>query len=419
MGHRTELSADERRLRRSSALAGVGDGIAAVALPLLVAGLTRDPLTVAGVVAAQHAPWVVVAVVGPVVVGDADRRTVLGLAATVRAVAVAVVGVLALAGSASLLLVGAAAVALGIGEALADGAEEEAGTLRAADPSALRLRGMIGLAVVGLPLGGVIYQIAPGLPFLFAVGVFSAAALWALSLERRFGRAAAGPAKTAAAVAAPALAAGTGVVATAAMMATGASSAVLGVLVLFAIDDLGLGAPAFGLLLAGLAAAAAVGGLTAPTVGQLLGLGRGVVVALAVAGTGYIAAGVVSDPARPLLGALALGVGAGAGMVAAVLMRALLHAPARPVIEGDPLAGFHLRAWAAIPVGALVGGVVAKVFGVAEVVVGAGVVSVVTGLLTVRYGALPPGPVVASTGSAQKASASTGRSARESVSKRS
>ncbi|MGI9119654.1 MAG: hypothetical protein ACR2G7_05950 [Acidimicrobiales bacterium] len=417
MGHQTEPGADERRLGRSSALAGVGDGIAAVALPLLVAGLTRDPLTVAGVVAAQHAPWVVVAVVGPVVVGDADRRTVLGLAATLRAVAVAVVGVAALAGSASLLVVGAAAVALGIGEALADGAEEEAGTLRAAHPSALRLRGMVGLAVVGLPLGGVIYQIAPGLPFLFAVGVFSPAALWALSLERRLGGAGAGATKTAAAVAAPALAPGTGVVVTAAMVATGASSAVLGVLVLFALDGLGLGAPAFGLLLAGLAAAVAVGGLTAPTVVQLLGLGRGVVVALAVAGTGYIAAGVVSDPARPLLGALALGVGAGAGMVADVLMRAMLHA--RPVIEGDPLAGFHLRVWAAIPVGALVGGVVAKLFGVAEVVVGAGVVSVVTGLLALRSGALPAGPVVASIGSAQKRSTSTRKSARGSVKKRS
>jgi len=54
------VSKDERRLRRSSTMAGVGDGVVAVALPLLAANVTRDPLAIAAVVAAQHLPWVVV-----------------------------------------------------------------------------------------------------------------------------------------------------------------------------------------------------------------------------------------------------------------------------------------------------------------------------------------------------------------------
>ena len=54
------------------------------------------------------------------------------------------------------------------------------------------------------------------------------------------------------------------------------TSAVLGVLVLFALDDLGLGAPSFGVLLGALAAGATLGGLVAEAFG--------VAVAVAVAG---------------------------------------------------------------------------------------------------------------------------------------
>ena len=49
------------RLRRSATLAGVAEGVVATALPLLAANLTQDPLAIAGVIAAQHAPWIVVA----------------------------------------------------------------------------------------------------------------------------------------------------------------------------------------------------------------------------------------------------------------------------------------------------------------------------------------------------------------------
>lgn len=361
-------------------MAGVGDGLLAVALPLLAIGLTRNPLAVAAVLAAQHLPWTVLAALRSVWAGAADQRTVLGLGATLRAAAVVVIGLLSLVGAGTIVLLIVVALVIGLGSALADQAEEDVASRVDQGPvgterlgAELRSRGMIGMAVVGLPLGGLVYELAAALPFLIDVGVYAMAALSALTLrrplqgsvpeiwERGSGR-----------TSIPALAPGTGAVTLAAGGATAASSAVLGVLVLFAVDDLGLGAPAFGFLLAGMAAAATIGALAAPTVGAAFGLRVGAGVALVISGAAYAAAGMFADTAGPHISVLTLGLGAGAGMVATVLLRALLHAGAERVVGGDALAGFHARVWAAVALGAIAGGVAASAFGVAEAVTGAG-----------------------------------------------
>lgn len=359
-----------------------------MALPLLAIGLTRSPLAVAAVVAAQHLPWAVLAVLRPAWPGAADQRTVLGLGATLRAAAVVVVGLLSLIGAETIVLLLAASLVIGLGAALADRAEEEVAGLVDREPvgterlgGEVRRRGMIGMAVVGLPLGGLVYELAAALPFLIDVGVYALAALSALALRRPLQRSVGEvrvPRRGSTSI--PALASGTGAVTLAAGGATAASSAVLGVLVLFAVDDLGLGAPAFGFLLAGMAAAATVGALAAPTVGAALGLRPGAGVALVISGTAYAAAGVLADPGGPYIGVLALGLGAGAGMVATVLLRALLHAGAGRVVEGDALAGFHARVWAGVSVGAMAGGLAASAVGVAEAVTGAGILVALTAL---------------------------------------
>ncbi len=381
---------DARQQRRSALLAGVGDGVAATALALLTAGLTRDPLTVAMVVAAQHLPWALVAVAGRSAWADADRRTVLGLGITLRAVAVAVVGLLALAGVETVLFLLAAALAVGVGEALADqaeaggaGAGAEAGFDRSPGRNA-----MVGLAMVGLPAGGLAYELAAALPFLLDVGVFAVSALAALSLraplpaEPRAG-VALGPHPLVGPGGIPALASGTAAVTVVSALSAVAGGAVLGVLVLFALDDLGLGAPAFGLLLAGLAGSSALGAFLAPSIGRVVGLRAGLALALAVSGAGHVAAGLVVESDRPLAAIVALGVGAGGSMAAAVLARVLLHVGAGRVVEGVHLAAFHARVWGGIPVGALLGGVTAATLGVPRLVVASGLVSVAAAVVSV------------------------------------
>jgi hypothetical protein len=396
-------------MRRSSLLAGVGDGMVATALALLAAGLTRDPLSVAMVFAAQHLPWAVVAVAGRSTWIDADRRTMLGLGVTLRAVAVAVVGLLTLAGAETVPVLVVAALAVGLGEALADQAETDAGAGPLASSSSgvgsPRRNGMVGLAVIGLPLGGLVYEVAAALPFLLDVGVFAVAALAALSLRTPLTvvplpprSAGTGPGSRPAPASALALAPGTGPVTVAAALSAAAGGAVSSLLVLFALDDLGLGAPAFGLVLAGLAGAATLGALAAPSVGGAVGLRGGMALALAVAGAGHAGAGLVGEPGRPFVAAGALGVAAAGSLAAAVLGRALLHVGAGRAVEGARLVAFHARVWAGLPVGALLGGVAARTLGVPGTLVACGVLSLAAAMVTV---AVVPGRVPVATKVAQ------------------
>ncbi len=390
-------------MRRSSLLAGVGDGMVATALALLAAGLTRDPLSVASVFAAQHLPWAVVAVAGHSTWVDADRRTVLGLGVTLRAVAVAVVGLLTLAGAETVFLLVVAALAVGLGEALADQAEADASVApHASSPGNVgspRRNAMLGLAVIGFPLGGLVYEVAAALPFLLDVGVFALAALAALTLRTPLPRPPARPRSNGGGFGAGAgprgrvalsLVPGTGPVTAVSALSAAAGSGVASVLVLFALDDLGLGAPSFGLLLAGLAGASTLGALAAPSIAGAVGLRGGLALTLAVAGAGYAGAGMVGEPEGPLAAAAALGVGAAGSLAAAVLGRALLHVGAGRAVEGAGLVAFHARVWAGLPLGALLAGVAARTLGVPATMVAGGALSVAAALASV---VLVPGRV--------------------------
>lgn len=338
----------EPRLRRAALLAGVAEGVVATALPLLATAVTRDPLAIAGVVAAQHAPWIVVALAWPLV-RRPDRRTVVGVVHTVRALAVGYLGFHAMASTETILRIQLVALVIGLGEALSGSVEDEA------DDSRLSTRGMWGLALVGLPLGGVLYEVFAAVPFLMDVLFFALAALFALFVPRpvRLATPAERPQR-------PRLAPGTGAVALTALLASAARGAVLGLLVLFALIDLGLGAPAFGALLAGLAAATATGGFVAPETGSALGLKAGFFVAAAIAAAALVTAARVADAERPWAGALALGMAWATATTGAVLLRALLPAAAGQVVRGADLRGFHVVEWLGLVAGAVVAGWLAR-----------------------------------------------------------
>jgi hypothetical protein len=363
-------------LRTSSVLAAVGEGVVATALPLLTAALTRDPLAVAVVVAAAHLPWVVVALLGRDILPRLERRNVLGLAHTLRGATVAALAWTAAGNSETLGKLVAGAFAIGLGEALADHVEDGADELPAARPRpsglarGLRSGAMVALAVVGLPVGGLLYELLPPVPFVASVFLFCVAGLIALLPRAPLGS---GPRQRAMPPPAPLrLSPGTTRPTAVAALQALATSAVLGVLVLFALDDLGLGAPSFGVLLGALAAGAALGGLAAPELGRALGGPRGTAAAALVAALAYGIAAGASSPSFPVVGAVALVVGSAAAMAAGVLARAELHARGGRRLGAGGLRAFHLVVWSAIPLGAVVGGLVAEVAGVATAVAVAG-----------------------------------------------
>jgi len=345
----------EPRLRRAALLGGVAEGILATALPLLAASVTHDPLDVAAVVAAQHLPWIAVAL-GWSLVHRVDRRTVVGVVHTMRALVTGWIGFHTLAGTDTITRVQLVALLVGLGEALSGSVEDEAG-----DPR-MSTRGMVGLAVLGMPVGGFLYEIFLAVPFLADVLLFALAALFALFVPRPVrAPATEGPGRTR-------LAPGTVPVAITAFVASAARSAVLGILVLFALVDLGLGAPAFGVLLAALAAATTTGGWVAPETGSVLGLRVGFAVAALLSGAGLVTAARVADAEQPWASALALGVAWATATTGGVLLRALLTATAGRPVAGGALRAFHLAEWAGVCAGALLGGWLARDRGVADVV---------------------------------------------------
>jgi hypothetical protein len=332
-------------------VAGVGDGIVAVALPLLATSLTRDPLAIASVVAAQGVPWVAVGALWSALPGD--RRTVVGLVNTARAMTLAAVGLLAAIGHHTILGIQLAAMIVGLGEALADRAEAES-----ADVARLSTRGMIGVGL-GLALGGFLYEVLPATPFLVDTAVFTLASTFVLLVRVEIGPATS-PSHHA-------LTKDARIIAFAAAAAGAAAGAVAGVLVLFALDDLGLGAPAFGVLLAGMAVAAALGGTAAPELVRVVPLRWAIAIAAALAGAGPIVAVEVADPSRPLYAAAALGAGMSGAAAVAVLVRARLYVVTAGRLDAAVMARFRLIVWASAPVGAALGGWLARSQGVPAV----------------------------------------------------
>ena len=380
---------DVRRLRRSAFLAGLGDGVVAVALPLLAAGVTRDPLAIAAVVAAQHLPWPLLALALPSLAG-ADRRTLAGAGNSARAIALGLAGLQAVVGTETLLTIQLVAFVVGIAQALTDDTERVGGQIlrdRGGEAHAtLAGAGMAGLAIVGLPIGGVLYELLAPIPLLFVVGIFAVAALFALGVRRPLVTPAAGAGPRPTPPLLPRLAPGTVVITAAAALASAAAGAVAGVLVLIALDDLGLGAPAFGFLLTGLAASSLAGGLLAPSLGRRPGVRYGGAVGLVVAAAALVAAEVLLDPESPYPAIVALGIAAAGSTVATVLLRAQRHG-AVSTPEPDALRAFSLAVWTAMPLGAVIGGVLARSTAPEDVLLLAAGAAVVAAAVSVTAGA--------------------------------
>lgn len=107
-------------LLTSSTIANVADGVLLVALPLLAATLTRDPLLVAGAAAALRLPWLLCGLLAGVLVDRFDRRRVMIAAGALRAGLVGLLAVLVAADGAGLVAVYVLAFGLGVAETVYD-----------------------------------------------------------------------------------------------------------------------------------------------------------------------------------------------------------------------------------------------------------------------------------------------------------
>ncbi|GAB3119338.1 MFS transporter [Streptomyces calidiresistens] len=424
---REPLGRSYRLLWTASGLSNLADGVAKLALPLAAAQLTRSPAAVAGVVLALTLPWLLFALPVGVFVDRLDRRRLMLGANLLRGALLALLVAAVALGLDSIWALYAIALGLGTAETVYDTAAQSIlprvvrrdqlsranGRLYAVELSANEF--------VGPPLSGFLVAAgviaafaAPGVLWLVAVVV-----LWPMRGSFRVGTAGPGAGTKPGPAPEPGPASdgrravrerrlatvGTEIaeglrfvwrsrlLRTFAMM-TGAfnlaTSAVMAIIVLFAVGSgspMGLSEPAFGVLLATMAGGSVVGSFLVE--GMERRFGRVVLIFGSVL-TGALMVGTPALTTNPFVIGAAFVLG-GVGVVASnVVMVSLRQRITPDRLLGRVNSAYRLVAWGTRPLGALLGGLVAEVWGLRAVFAVTAVVmlSLLTGMTVVRGQAL-------------------------------
>jgi MFS family permease len=360
------------RLWTASAISNLGDGVTIVAGPLLAASLTRDPRLVAGLTFAATLPWLLFALAAGAIIDRVDRRRLMWITDAARAGVMLTVALVVAADEMRLPLLYALFFLLGVGEILFDNAATAIlpSVVSAAElPRANgRLFGTETIAnqLLGPPLGGALFAVTAAAPFVLDAGSFAASAVLLATLRGRFRPepAVEGPSTLRGQI-------GEGLRwllgqrllrSLAAMLAVWnfASGASFGIIVLFADERLGVTGAGFGVLLGVAAAGTALGGLVSGRV--IKRLGDTLTLRLVI----FIAAGsaaVIALTRDPIVAAAMLAFGGLAGVTWNVITISLRQELVPDRLLGRVIAAYRVLGVGSMPLGALVGGFVARRFG--------------------------------------------------------
>jgi MFS family permease len=365
------LGPDFGKLWTAASVSTLGDGITVTAGPLLAATLTRDPLLIGLVGAASFAPWLLVGLVSGALVDRLDRRRVMWTVDLGRAAVLGLLAAAVLAGWASIPLLAAGAFLLGVGQTLFDSAAQASiPAIVGRDPERLatangRLLGAqtVSQQFVGPPAGGALFTLTPWLPYAADAVSFLGSSLLVARIRGRFPVPRTGPAGSLRADIAAGLrwlarhrllrglAVLTGVLNLVFMAAEV-------VLVLLAQDRLGLGDIGYGLLLTSTAVGSLTASLVTARITRRWGEARAYLVSVALLAAVLAVMGLttvvpVAAAALALLGfAVTLG---------NVILQSLRQAVTPPQLLGRVVSAYRLVGLGAIPVGALVGGLLGRV----------------------------------------------------------
>lgn len=380
----------------ASGISNIGDGVRLVAMPLLASQLTTDPRLISIVAAAGQLPWLAAPVLGLVV----DRLRPIRLMSAINVLRGVIVAVLALTVAATGghigLLIGTALM-LGFADVLADSAAQVVIPTLVADSDLesgnAKLFGAQATAAlfIGPPLGAWLISISYAAPFTFDAATFAVSCIllttiwkhdrksrnvplrrnireeatigfrwsWSDSIMRRL--------------------------ITVVMGLSFFDGMVGGILVLFATRNLGMSDIGYGVLLSAAALGSVAG--TALT-GRLLGRIRVkslLVLSTVGAGTSYV---ILAVSAGPIVAGAMLAINSAMTMVWNVLTVSARQRIVPEDILGRVTTTYRMAAWGSLPVGALVGGVIAREVSVRAVIAVSGIALVALTALVIR---LPAG----------------------------
>ncbi|MEV4891999.1 MFS transporter [Nonomuraea sp. NPDC055795] len=378
------------QLWTSSGLSNLADGILKVALPLVAVQFTRSPALVAGLAVAVTLPWLLCALPAGALVDRLDRRRAMLAANLTRAALLAAVTATVLLGWGSIWLLYGAAFLLGTAETVYDTAAQSIvpqivprerlsqanGRLFAAELTANQF--------AGPPLAGLLAAAAAALAFATpaALWLLAVAALFLVRGSYRVDRTE--PTTLRADIAAGLRYLWRQKVLRRLAVLTGlfnfASNAATAVLVLYATGPMRLPEAGYGLLLGTIAAGSLVGSLAGAWLERRLGRTRTLVLALPA---GAVLIGVPAATTSPYLVGAGFFVGGIGIVVANVVMVSLRQRITPDAMLGRVNSCYRLIAWGTMPLGALVGGLLAQQIGLRPLFAVMAVVAL-TGLTCVR-----------------------------------
>jgi MFS family permease len=371
----------------ASTISNAGDGVFLVALPLLAAALTRDPVSVSVVILASQLPWLLLSPFSGALVDRWDRKRVLWGTDLYRMVVVGLVGAAVVTHQITIPLLTLGAFLLALGEVLFDIASQSIlpslVTREHLQRANSRLYGAQAVTnnFLGGPIGGAMFALTMSAPFFADAASFGCSAVLVRGLPG-------GPYKPAhdqrpettlwAEVRAGAawlwqhrllrtLAIETGVL-------NFCAAAFGAVFVLHAQQNLRVGSIGFGILMAAGGAGALLGSVFASRLGTAVPHGRLLFGVVAASGAALAVVGATSSA---IVCGLVLAIRAAAVMVANVVMVSLRQAITPDGLLGRVNSVYQIPCMGALPLGAITGGVIASWLGLrAPILIGAAIVIV-------------------------------------------
>ena len=365
------------RLWAAVASSNLGDGLVSLAFPWLATLLTRDPVAIAGVALATRLPWLVFSLQAGVLGDRLDRRRLMVVANSVRAVVAGGAAVAVALDVMSLPALYLAAFVLGMSEVVFDNTTQAIlpaivprDRLERANGSMMGAQ-MVVADFVARPLSGALVGVALSLPFAIDAVTAAVSAALVATIPGTFRT---GPTVSADGGIAPLrprmrteIAEGlrwlwrhrllrTLALALGAM--NGTAAAVMATYVLFAQEILLLDGLGFGLLLAAGSVGGLLGSVVGPNVAARLRSGPTLFLTIAVP---VVAFGVTAATSNAFVVAVCFAAGAFTGMMWNVVTVTLRQRLIPDELLGRVNSVYRFLGWGAMPIGTLLGGVSVRV----------------------------------------------------------
>ena len=366
----------------ASFLANLSDGIFSVALPLLAVSLTQEPGLVAGVTVASRLPWLVFALIAGALADRTDRRRTMVLVDAGRVILLGGLTIAVVAGVATIWLLYLVAFVLGCFETMFDTAASSMLPNVVGKDSVVAANSRLNAVeltmnqFVGPPIGGFLAAMGIASAFGASAAGYLGALLCLVTLQGSFRATRSGPPASIRSE----IRDGLHYLAHHRLLRTMAfvvglmnlaSTAVFAVLVLYVVapGPLGLDAVGFGLLITSVAIGTVAGTLLATRIERRLGRANLFVACIA----SLLVFDLVWFVPNPLAIGIILSVSGTLGGAFNVVFGSIRQRIVPNHLLGRVMASFRLISWGSLPLGALLGGIVAQTFGVPAVFIGAAI----------------------------------------------